>query len=318
MRKLIVILVVTLALVMCLFAAGSDVGDISPQMSIIPADAVWVLNFDMEKFTSSVLFKMLLDEEGFDKLQRRSDQFIRKLKIDPMKDIRGIAVFGRGKEDKDAVVAVSGNFDKTHLLGLIKTETERREIPYGKHLIYNWGSDEFGTFATDNLALLSESAASLKLSLDTLDGKVPNVLKSPQFSRLLNETRSAIIVAATSDLSSLAGERGGPVMLAKMRTASGSLTEVGDMVSVKADIGTESAQVAKEIEQAIRGLIAIVNLQVKDADALALTQNINIAVDGEQVRIDAVYPMAKLVELLKKHRGLPHLSLDKLGPLSYH
>jgi hypothetical protein len=318
MRKVVVILVVTLALVMCLFAAGSAAGDSTPQMSLIPADALWVLHFNMEKFTSSVMFKMLTEERGLAEMQRKGDQFLRKLKIDPLKDIQNVTVFGRGKEDEDAVVAVSGKFDKSHLLGLIKTETTRKEIPYGKHTIYNWDSDEFGAFATDNLILLSENEGGIKLALDAMEGKVQNILKSPVFARVLNESRSAIIVAATNDLSGLAGEHGGPVMLTKMRNAAGSLTEVGEMVTMKIDIGTESAQVAKEIEQAIRGLIAIVNLQIKDADTLALTQNINIAVDGESVRVDAAYPTIKLVQFLKNRGAFPHLSLDKLSPLSYY
>jgi len=318
MRKLVVILIATLALIMCLFAAGSAARDTDSQMSLIPADALWVLHLNMERFTSSVMFKTLSEEGGLAKMQNKGGQFLQKLKIDPLRDIQNVTVFGRGKEDEDAVVAISGNFDKSYLLGLIKSEETRKEIPYGKHTIYNWDSDEFGVFATDNLILLSENEGGIKLALDAMAGKVQNILKSPSFARLLDESRSAIVVAATNDLSGLAGERGGPVMLTKMRNAAGSLTEVGEMVALKIDIGTESAQVAKEIEQAIRGLIAIVNLQIKDAEALALTQNINIAVDGESVRIEAAYPIAKFIQVVKKRSALPHLSLDKLSPLSYY
>src|SRR4030042_2376257 len=97
MRKVVVILVVTLALVMCLFAAGSAAGDSTPQMSLIPADALWVLHFNMEKFTSSVMFKMLTEEGGLAAMQRKGDEFLRKLKIDPLKNIQNVTVFGRGK-----------------------------------------------------------------------------------------------------------------------------------------------------------------------------------------------------------------------------
>jgi len=318
MKKIVVILIATLALIMCLFAAGSAIGDTTPQMSLVPADALWVLHFNMEKFTSSVMFKMLTEEGGLAALQRKGGEFVQKLKIDPFKDIQNVTVFGRGKEDEEPVVAVSGRFDKSYLLGLVKTETTHKEIPYGKHTIYNWDSDEFGVFASDNLILISEKEGEIKMALDAMEGKIQNILKSPLFGRLIDESRTAILVAATNDLSGLAGSRGGPVMLTKMRNAAGSLSEVGELMSIKINIGTESAQVAKEIEQAIRGLIAIVNLQVKDADALALTQSINIAVDGESVRVDAAYPTLKLVQILKKRGALPHLSLDKFGPLSYY
>jgi hypothetical protein len=318
MKKFIVILIATLALMMCLFASGSADRDTELQMSLVPADALWVLHFNMEKFTSSVMFKMLTEEGGLAAMQQKGDQILRKLKIDPLKDIQNVTIFGRGKENEEPVVAVSGRFDKSYLLGLVKAETTSKEIPYGKHTIYNWDSDEFGVFASDNLILISEKEGEIKMALDAMEGKIQNILKSPLFGRLIDESRSAILVAATNDLSGLAGSRGGPVMLTKMRNAAGSLNEVGEMMSIKVNIGTESAQVAKEIEQAIRGLVAIVNLQVKDADALALTQSINIAVDGENVRVDAAYPIIKFVEILKKRGGLPRVSLDKLGPLSYY
>jgi hypothetical protein len=318
MKKFIVILIATLALMMCLFASGSADRDTELQMSLVPADALWVLHFNMEKFTSSVMFKMLTEEGGLAAMQQKGDQILRKLKIDPLKDIQNVTIFGRGKENEEPVVAVSGRFDKSYLLGLVKAETTSKEIPYGKHTIYNWDSDEFGVFASDNLILISEKEGEIKMALDAMEGKIQNILKSPLFGRLIDESRSAILVAATNDLSGLAGSRGGPVMLTKMRNAAGSLNEVGERMSIKVNIGTESAQVAKEIEQAIRGLVAIVNLQVKDADALALTQSINIAVDGENVRVDAAYPIIKFVEILKKRGGLPRVSLDKLGPLSYY
>ena len=318
MRKFIVILIATLALIMCVFASGSACGGTEVQMAVVPSDALWVLHLNMGKLTSSVMFKMLTEESGLSEMQRKGDHFLRKLKIDPLKDIQNITIFGRGIDDEDAVVAMSGNFDKSYLLGLVKASTTHKEIPYGKHIIYNWDSDEFGAFAADNLILLSENEGSIKLALDAMEGKVKNIMKSPQFGRLIDESRSAILVAATNDLSGLAGSRGGPVMLTKMRKAAGSLTEVGELMNIKIDISTESAQVAKEIEQAVRGLLAIVSLQVKDAEALALTQKINIAVDGESVRFDAAYPTLQLVQLMKKRGHLPHVSLDKLGPLSYY
>jgi hypothetical protein len=319
MKKFVVILIAALALIMCVFASGSARGGTGVQMAIVPADALWVLHLNMGRLTSSVMFKMITEERGQAEMQLiKGGQFLGKLKIDPLKDIQNVTVFGRGKDDEDAVVAISGKFDKPYLLGLVKAETTHKEIPYGKYTLYNWDSDEFGVFAADDLILLSEDEGGIKLALDAMEGKVQNIMKSPQFGRLIDESRGAILVAATNDLSGLAGSRGGPVMLTKMKNAAGSLTEVGELMNIKIDISTESAQVAKEIEQAVRGLIAIVNLQVKDADALALTQKINIAVDGENVRVDAAYPTLQLVQLMKKRGHLPHVSLDKFGPLSYY
>jgi hypothetical protein len=82
------------------------------------------------------------------------------------------------------------------------------------------------------------------------------------------------------------------------------------MVDLKVDIWAESALVAKDIEQAIRGLIALVNLQFAESSAQSLIPNITVAVDGDKVHIDAAYPTAKLVDILKKRESFRHLSFD--------
>jgi hypothetical protein len=318
MKKTINSIVLSLALGLCLFAGASAAGASPLQMSLVPADALWVIHLDMERFTSTAMFKMLMDEEGAARMQRRADDALQKFHIDPQKDLKGITLYGRGKGDEDAVVAVSGTFDKAHLLGLLKQDTEHTESMYGKHTILGWDGDHFGAFATDNLILLSEKQVNLQAALDVLDGKIKAASGSSAIARIMKESPNSIMAAAATDISGMLGKREKPVMLSKMKTAALSVAEVGDITNLKVSVGAESAQVAKELEQAIRGLIAIANLQLTDADAQLLTKSINIGVDGENVRIDAAYPTVKLVELLKKRGALPHIRLDQFSPLSYY
>jgi hypothetical protein len=83
-----------------------------------------------------------------------------------------------------------------------------------------------------------------------------------------------------------------------MKGAGGALAESGENLSLEVSILAESAQVAKDVEQAIRGLIAIANLQLQETDAQAFAQAVKIAVDGDKVRINAVYPLNKLIGLV--------------------
>jgi hypothetical protein len=318
MKKTINSIVLSLALGLCLFAGASAAGASPLQMSLVPADALWVIHFDMERFTSTVMFKTLMDKEGAARMQHRANDLSQKFHIDLQKDIKGITLYGRGKGDEDAVVAVSGIFDKAHLLGLLKQDAEHTEFMYGKYTVYGWDNDSYGVFATENLVLLSENQANIQSALDVLDGKIRAASGSSAIARIIKESPNSIMAAAATDISGMLGKREKPVMLSKMKTAALSVAEVGDITNLKVSVGAESAQVARELEQAIRGLIAIANLQLTDADAKLITQSINIAVDGENVRIDAAYPTLKLVELLKKRGALPHIDLDKFSPLSYY
>jgi hypothetical protein len=297
MKKAIIILTAfALVLALGLIAAPADKAA-SPQMSAVPPDVQWALHIDMQRLTSSAMFKGLLEENGPAKIKGKADQFLGKLKIDPMKDLKGITVFGRGNKDEDAVVALKGKFDKAHLLGLIKAEESHQEIPYGKSTIYSWDGDDFGAIAADDLILLSESEAAIKAALDALEKGKKDVPAFPFLARVMKESPNAIFVAAVNSISGMVGQKGKPVILSKMRQAGGSISESGENINLKVSIAAESAQVAKDVEQAIRGLIAMANLQLADAEAQAFAQSIKIDVDGENVRIDASYPAKKLMDL---------------------
>jgi hypothetical protein len=299
MKKAIIILT-ALAFVLVLGLLGAPENKaMSPQVSAVPPDVQWALHIDIQRLTSSTMFKGLLEENGPAKMKGKADQFLGKLKIDPMKDLKGITIFGRGQKDEDAVVALKGKFDKAHLLDLIKAEPDHEEIPYGKSTIYSWDSDEFGAFAADDLILLSESEAAIKAALDTLEKNKKDVSAFPFLARVMKESPNAIFAAAVNSISGLVGKMSKPVILSKMRQAGGSVSESGENLNLKVSIAAESAQVAKDVEQAIRGLIAVVNLQMADADAQAIAQSIKIDVDGENVRIEVSYPAKKLMGLAR-------------------
>jgi len=144
MKKIIVFLAAFLAAVTLSLVGGSPAKDPAPQLSAIPADAQWASYVNVPRLTASTMFKALLDKGEMAKIQGKTDPFFAKLKIDPLKDLRGVTVFGTGKGEEDAVVALSGKFDRAHLVNLVKSETSHKEIPHGKYTIYKWDEDEVG------------------------------------------------------------------------------------------------------------------------------------------------------------------------------
>lgn len=297
MKKIILLLTVFFMLAALVLTASPAPAGRSEQLSAVPADAQWALYVDVQRLTSSALFKAVGGEQEMGKIRAKTDPFFGKLKIDPEKDLRGVTVFGRGKGDEDAVVALSGKFDKAHLMSLIKAEASHKEIPYGNHMIYSWDGDEFGAFAGDDLILLGENEQALKSALDSLSGRKGDVAP-PLLAGAFKDYPNAIMVFGVNSIPGLLGEHDSPVILTKMRSAGGALGESGEDLSLQVNISAESAQVAKDVEQAIRGLIAMANLQLKAADAQAIVEAVKIAVDGENVRIKAVYPLNKVMELL--------------------
>lgn len=298
MKKIILFLTAFLLALTLGLIGGSPARDASLQLSAIPADAQWALYVDVPKLTSSAMFKALVDEGEMAKIQGKTDPFFAKLRIDPLKDLKGVTVFGLGKEDEDAVVALSGRFDRAHLTSLIKAETSHKEIPFGKQTIYSWDDDEFGAFAADDLILLGENEQAIKSALEAMEGRKRDAAP-PILTNALKESPGAIIVFGVNSIPGLLGEHDSPVILTKMKSAGGSLTEIGENLKLELNILAETAQVAKDVEQAIRGLIAIANLQLQAEDAKAFAEAVKIAVDGENVRINAAYPLNKVFHLLR-------------------
>jgi len=299
MKKIVLLLTaLCLALAIGLFAAPAAAPP-SEQIAVVPAEAQWALFVDVQKLMASSMFKALGGEDKLFKIQGKTDQLFAKLRMDPKKDLKGVTVFGLGKKDEEAVVALSGKFDKAHLIGLVKAETSHQEIPFGKHTIYKWDDDEFGVFAADDLVILGENEKAIKSALETLEGRSRDAVP-PLLSRVMKDSPNALIVFGVNDVPGLIGEHDSPVILSKMKGAEGSIGESGENLKLDVSILAESAQVAKDVEQAIRGLMAIANLQLKDSEAQAFVDAVQIAVDGQNVRIKAAYPLSKLLGVVER------------------
>lgn len=311
MRKIIILIVAAL-LVLILF---SGVRAASIQKSIIPADAKWVIHFDMKKFSSTRLHELIMNDEDTINIRRDVSRFFKLYKFDPLKDIANITIFGKGIEEEDTVLSVEGNFDKEYLLSLIEMEKNYREIPYGKYTIYSWGHDDFAVFVSDNLILFSDNQEEiLKNTLDVISGKKENITSSPLITYIKEIPPDAFITGVAEDISSLTEHHSKAVILKKMGMASLAIMEKKENLSLNLNFTTESSQDAIQIEQIIRGLIAFANMQLDETMVgVKLPEDIQISIDGNKVRIGITYPVEKLIAILTGR--IDFLPLILLGEL---
>jgi hypothetical protein len=317
MKKAILILV---AILFVLLGLGTGAGPSPLQTSLVPPEARWLIHIDVEKLTSSVLFKMVTEGGGAAEVQRKTDQFFEKFRIDPLKDLKAVTIFGLGEDNEEPVVAVSGNLDRSYLLGLAKAAPDYQETVFGKYKIVSWKNKHFAAFVSDSLVLISEHEKNIQTTLANLEGQTKPSSMSSLLAGLVKESPNALLLAAADDIpgrkwmgKNPPPEK--PVMLSKMRKATCALTEIGENAILKIGLTTESAQAAKDVEQVVRGFLGLASLQLKEETASELTRSISVTVDGDKVRIDASYPTLKLIDLLKKGESLQHLSFDNFRPL---
>jgi hypothetical protein len=306
MKKAVIILVtILLAVFFCCELMAATI-----QKSIIPADAVWIIHFDVAKFNSTQIGEHLLSEEGSSRLRKKNAQFRKKYQIDLLKDIDSITVFGLGAGEKQIVACLRGNLNQNYLLGLLAEEDSHQEIPYGKYTIHNWDDDEYGVFADKNLALIGPDEDALKLTLDVIAGKKENISSSPMNTYLKEIPSDAFFAALVNDISSLAKGASKVFIIKKAEAASLSLMEKGENLNLRLNFSAKTLEDAKNMESVIRGLVALVNMQLEERKTgIKVPEDMNISTEGKKIKMEINFPSKVLMDNVANKIKMQGLSL---------
>ena len=301
MKKIIVsMLTLLFALVL-----PTQVTAASLETSVIPENTQWVLHFDVNAFASTQLSALLMkdDTSQFNKASRKISE---KFKIDFLKDIAWITIFGQGKDKDKAAFCCRGNFNRDYLLSLLDKAITHRKIQYGKYNIHTWGS-QFGAFANDHLILVSKNENMIKNVLDVIDGKKKNLRAGKMMPYLKEIPKNAFFKAIADDVSSIAGNHGKTVILKNTSMVFFIALEKNGNLKLKIKMTTDSADTAKNIEQIVNGLIALAKIQHKEDDSrLALLNAVNISLRGNIVQMELSVPSKEFIDIISHGKRTSH------------
>ena len=294
MKKAVIIMVtVILAMFFCCEILATNL-----QKSIIPAEASWVIHFDLEKFASTQIGNHLLHEKDALGLGKKNAQFKKKYQIDPIEDIDGVTVFGFGKGEENVVVCLQGNLNRDHLLELLGAEESHKEIPHGKFTIHNWDGDEYGAFASDTLALIGPNQDAIKLTLDVIAGKKANISSSSMNEYVKEIPSNAFMAAIATDISSLAGNKSKVFIIKKTESAMFSLAEIKENFNIRLNFTVKTLEDAQNMENVLRGLISLANMQLEEMKTgFRVPEDIVIATKGKKVYVEMNYPSKALLDI---------------------
>jgi len=294
MKKAVIIMVtIILAMFFCceLLAA-------SLQKSLIPAEASWVIHFDLKKFAATKIGNELLNEKDILGMGKKHAQFKKKYQIDLEKDLDGITVIGFGNGDEKIVACLHGKLNQDYLLGLLEEEESHVEIPYGKYTIHNWDDDEYGIFVSGNLALIGPSQQAIKLTLDVIDGKKANIGSSPMNEYIKDIPSEAFLTAMATDISSLAEGKSKVFIIKKTESAMFSLAEIKENFNLRLNFTVKTLEDAQNMENVIRGLVALANMQLQEMKTgFKVPDDIVIATKGKKVFVEMNYPAKALLDI---------------------
>ena len=275
--------------------------------SIVPDGATWIAHLDMEKFVATSLFQAMEKDGRFDIKDRDAKNW---LKIDVRKDIASVTIFGLGAGDKQAVVAVSGKFDKPALLAKIAAIEGHEEIPYGAYTLYSMDGDGYGAFVNDGLIVLSENRAALEKVLDTAAGKAKSFAASDLSAAFKGLAPGAFLSGVVKDLTGLGKEINQSKLVGKAGGLTFTAAEKQDLLQVRVQVDAESPESAKNMADIIQGLVALARMGDKGDEVhgfVGLVDGLQVKLEGTKLRLEFDGSTEEIVKLMSHGRGLEKL-----------
>ncbi len=299
--KKILVLVLTLLLATA-WAVNVQAAALNTKM--IPQNTGWIIHLDVEKFSATQLSALLLSKR-LGKFHKTRKSILEKFKLKMLKDIKSVTIFGPGQGKENASVCVSGDFNKQFLLSLLDLDETHKQLKYGKYTLHHWDGDHYGSFATDNLIVFGDREENVKQVLDTLTGKAKNIGASKMMAYLKEIPRNAFLKAVARNISSIAGDHGGPAMLKKTGMAFFMAMEKGSDFSLKLKLNTDTPETAKNIEQILNGFIALGELKLKNTEVekIKILESIKMTLKKNTLLIELTYPSKEFVELISHGKG---------------
>ena len=271
------------------------------QKEAVSADAKWVVHLDVEGLIASDVGQavLALARDKDPGLDTKIAAIAEKIGADPLKDLKGITLYGTAFDGKDGVAVIRASVNQEKLLGLLAANESHKEITVGERKAHQWvekkrgpGDDgvRVGAFFGDDTVVIARSVEALTKALDVLDGKQsslaadsalsPDGDKPPLFWAAVMDLPVPTAAEAAAEAAAAGAAEKAVKVNVKLpnaeflkRVSGGSLlagSAAGEVFG-KVALIARSAEDGARIRQMVQGLVAFgqMALDAKEDDALA-------------------------------------------------
>jgi hypothetical protein len=301
--------------------ARAAVGPMPAPALLFPADARYVMGFDVKRFTASPFYARYGRQKGM-----RPEAFAEleeKTGLDPRRDIDQVVVAGTetARGGVPGIALVTGRFDLYKLGRTIETQGKARGYNHDGVTVYAYGEDgpraTAVAFLDDSTILFGqkdrvEAAVSSRTRGETplrgnagLLALVEKVRPGSTFWMVGDQSLLAGMPASIPAPGAAADSGGGrpTISLPALR----SVTLTGDLdPQVSIDLRGEAKDdaAAKSLADVVRGFVALASLQAQQKPELQqLASAFNVATEQNQVLVTARIPYAMIDALQARSRG---------------
>jgi hypothetical protein len=291
--------------------ARAAVGPLVGEALILPADAKFVMGFDVKRFAASPFYERFKAQRGMK--PEALAELEAKTGLDPARDLDQIVIAGTGVRGAGVAVAL-GHFDLYKLGRAIEASGKAQGTSYEGVTVYNFSEESKQPLS---LALVDESTLVLgptdqvtqalasrtrgETPLKTNTGLMARVEKiQPGSTFWMVGDQSLLASLPTSIPAPGASAGGGSVALPSLV----GLTVTGDLdpqVSVAVTGEAKDAAAAKNLADVVRGLVAMASLQASQKPELSqLASAVSVATEENRVLVSARIPYETLDALQPK------------------
>jgi hypothetical protein len=162
-----------LALVAPLAAAPLD-------LAAVPADAKWLMHFDMDAARDSVVVTRAWDRML--KMHPHADGMVdmvaRMTGMDPRKDVRDATAYGLDTDKRNGVLIVRAKVNREFLTRMVEKAADHKTMKHGDYTLHAWthkrgrhSGPAVGAFYKDDVLVFARTEAAVANALDVLDGR---------------------------------------------------------------------------------------------------------------------------------------------------
>jgi hypothetical protein len=305
--------------------ARAAVGPLPGEALILPADARFIMGFDVKRFTASPFYARFASERGMQPEALR--ELEEKTGLDPARDIDQIVVAGAPGVEKGSpgLAMALGRFDLYKIGRALETEGKVNGHNVEGVSVYVFKEEDARSLALaflDESTLLFGPRTQVEAAISSRTRGEAPLRKNTVLMGLVEKVRPGSTFWMVGDQSLLAGmptsvpapgasADGATVALPALK----SLTVTGDLdpqlsLAVTGEAADELA--AKNLADVVRGFVALMSLQARQKPELQqLASAVTVATEQNRVLVSARVPYELLDALRAKAKPAPEAAPKK-------
>jgi len=288
------------------------------QKENIPADAKWLLHWDLEKYRGTGAGQYFEREILAKKLEKPRADLKQYFNFDlEWEKYTSLTAYGTDFEPKDGTNGVL--LIKTDLttansaeMAFIKQADYAKsnggpveEVKAGPFGTYSINKNVFVSYQKDGRVVMGKSLTQVNKAVAIIQGKSASLAVSPALSGFPSGDNDFFLIALAEGFGDRIPLPPNAKILQTTEGLRAVLREKNDKLSLNLTLKAKSADTCKQMQQVIQGMIALVTLsQQENKDLMLLAQSASVTVDDRLVSLGLDYPVkdaiAKLADAARK------------------